>query len=217
MPDTPLTEAVNEELFWDPKVDPAAIAVEADYNGRVTLRGTVGSFRQKHEARRAAERVVGVTKVKNDLQVRMLDADRREDSDVRGAVLQALMLDSVVPSTIDARVKDGFVTLVGSATWQFERDEAAIVVMNVSGVTGLEDEVYLTGELPDAYDITDSIKSAFKRNAKLDAKDISVATNGKTVTLSGVVSSWSEHDAAIDAAWAAPGVHEVEDHVLVEY
>ena len=217
MPDTPLTEAVSEELFWDPKVDPAAIAAEADYNGHVTLRGTVASFRQKHEAKRAAERVVGVTKVKNDLVVRILDADRRDDSEVRGAVLQALMLDSLVPSTIDARVKDGLVTLTGSASWQFERDEAEMVVMNVIGVTGLEDEVYLTGELPDAYDITDSIKKAFKRNAKLDAKDISVATKGKTVTVSGVVSSLSEHDAAIDAAWAAPGVHKVEDHVLVEY
>jgi osmotically-inducible protein OsmY len=217
MPDAPLTEAVNEELFWDPKVDPVEIAAEADFKGHVTLRGTVGSFRQKHEARRAAERVAGVTKVKNDLQVQILDADRREDSAVRGAVLQALMLDSLVPSTIDATVNDGLVTLSGSAGWQFERDEAEMVVMNVIGVTGLEDEVYLTGDLPDAYDITDSIKKAFKRNAKLDAKDISVATKGKTVTVSGVVSSWSEHDAAIDAAWAAPGVHTVEDHVLVEY
>jgi osmotically-inducible protein OsmY len=217
MPDAPLTEAVNDELFWDPKVDPVAIAAEADYNGHVTLRGTVGSFRQKHEAKRAAERVVGVTKVKNELQVQILNADRRDDSDIRGAVLQALMLDSLVPSTIDVQVKDGFVTLTGSATWQFERDEAEIVVMNVIGVTGLEDEIYLTGELPDAYDITDSIKKALKRNAKLDANDVSVSTRGKTVTISGVVSSWSEHDAAIDAAWAAPGVHEVEDHVLVEY
>jgi osmotically-inducible protein OsmY len=217
MPDIPLTEAVNEELLWDPRVDPVEIAAEADYNGHVTLRGTVGSFRQKHEARRAAERVVGVTKVKNDLRIQILDVDRRVDSDVRGAVLQVLMLDSLVPSTIDAKVKDGFVTLTGSASWQFERDEAEMVAMNVIGVTGLEDEVYLTGELPDAYDITDSIKKAFKRNAKLDAKDISVATKGKTVTVSGVVSSWSEHDAAIDAAWAAPGVHKVEDHVLVEY
>jgi osmotically-inducible protein OsmY len=217
MPDAPLTEAVNEELFWDPKVDPVEIAAEADFKGHVTLRGTVGSFRQKHEARRAAERVVGVTKVKNDLQVRILDADRREDSAVRGAVLQALMLDSLVPSTIDATVKDGSVTLSGSASWQFERDEAEMVAMNVIGVTGLEDQIYLTGDLPDAYDITDSIKKALKRNAKLDADDISVATKGKTVTVSGVVGSWSEHDAAIDAAWAAPGVHEVEDHVLVEY
>jgi osmotically-inducible protein OsmY len=217
MPDIPLTEAVNEELLWDPRVDPVEIAAEADYNGHVTLRGTVGSFRQKHEARRAAERVVGVTKVKNDLRIQILDVDRQVDSAVRGAVLQVLMLDSLVPSTIDAKVKDGFVTLTGSASWQFERDEAEMVAMNVIGVTGLEDEVYLTGELPDAYDITDSIKKAFKRSAKLDARDISVATKGRTVTVSGVVSSWSEHDAAIDTAWAAPGVNKVEDHVLVEY
>jgi osmotically-inducible protein OsmY len=131
--------------------------------------------------------------------------------------MQALMLDSLVPSTIDVEVNDGFVTLTGSASWKFERDEAEMVAMNVIGITGLEDEVSLTGALPDASDITHSIKKAFKRSAKLDAKDISVATDGTTVTVSGVVSSWSEHDAAIDAAWAAPGVREVEDHVRVEY
>jgi len=37
------------------------------------------------------------------------------------------------------------------------------------------------------------------------------------VTLSGVVRSCAEHDYAIAAAWAAPGVTEVYDHIKVEY
>jgi osmotically-inducible protein OsmY len=37
------------------------------------------------------------------------------------------------------------------------------------------------------------------------------------VTLSGVVRSWAEHDEAIAAAWATPGVTEVHDHIKVEY
>jgi osmotically-inducible protein OsmY len=112
---------VNDELLWDPKVDNAAIAVSAD-DGVVTLRGTVGSFRQKREAKQDAERVYGVEKVSNELQVRILDGQRRDDADLRGAVLQALTLDSLVPSTIDARVDEGWVTLTGTANWQFERD-----------------------------------------------------------------------------------------------
>ena len=44
---------VTEELYWDPKVDDGAIAVRAS-DGEVTLRGTVGSFRQKREAENAA-------------------------------------------------------------------------------------------------------------------------------------------------------------------
>ena len=39
---------VEQELFWDPRVDNEAIAVSTD-DGDVTLRGTVGSFREKRE------------------------------------------------------------------------------------------------------------------------------------------------------------------------
>jgi osmotically-inducible protein OsmY len=37
------------------------------------------------------------------------------------------------------------------------------------------------------------------------------------VTLSGHVDSWVEHDAAVNAAWAAPGVRTVEDAIVVDY
>src|SRR3954452_19964109 len=100
---------VTEELGWDPKVDSEEIAVSAD-SGTATLRGTVGSFRQKREARKAAERIYGVLNVNNDLDVRILDEFQHDDADLCGDVLQALMLDTLVPDTIDAEVKDGFVT-----------------------------------------------------------------------------------------------------------
>ena len=68
-----------------------------------------------------------------------------------------------------------------------------------------------------AGDVEDSIKKALKRNAKLDADDLSVDTHNGTVAVTGSVSSWSEHDAAIAAAWAAPGVTNVDDYVTVDY
>jgi osmotically-inducible protein OsmY len=37
------------------------------------------------------------------------------------------------------------------------------------------------------------------------------------VTLRGEVSSWADHDAAVAAAWAAPGVTKVKDHIIVTY
>ena len=207
---------VRDELKWDPKVDSAAIAASAE-DGVVTLRGTVGSFNEKREATKAAERIYGVKSVKNDLQVRILTEHRREDADLRGAVLQALTLDSLVPSTVDAVVVDGYVTLKGTADWQFQRDEAEQVAGNIDGVTGVDDLIELVGMIPDAGDIRHEIKDAFKRNAKLDAESLSVETSNGTVKLSGIVGSWAEHDEAIDAAWAAPGVKNVDDHILVDY
>jgi len=147
-----LERSVTDELYWDPKVDNAAIAVSAD-DGVVTLRGTVGSFRQKREATQDAERVFGVESVKNDLQVRIMNQDRRDDAELRGDVLQALMLDSIVPSTIDAKVDDGMVTLTGTANWQFERDEAEFVAANVLGVVSVDDEIDLVPRSPTAGDV----------------------------------------------------------------
>jgi osmotically-inducible protein OsmY len=207
---------VTEELFWDPKVDNTAIAVSAN-DGEITLRGTVGSFREKREAQNAAERVYGVKKVQNDVKVNILNGLARDDAELRGQVLQAMTLDSLIPSTIDARVDDGWVTLTGSAEWQYQRDEAEFIAGNVRGVIGVDDEIDLENPQPSAGDVKDSIKKALKRNAKLDADDLSVDTHNGTVAVTGSVTSWSEHDAAIAAAWAAPGVTNVDDYITVDY
>ena len=214
--DNDLTADVSDELFWDPKVDSEAIAVSAD-DGMITLRGTVGSLREKREAKKAAQRVFGVTSVDNQLQVRLMDDDRRADADIRGDVLQALMLDGLVPSTVDAKVDDGFVTLTGNADWQYQRDEAEYVASNIVGALDIYDEIDLKNPTPNPGDVESSIKKAFKRNAGLDADDLYVSTENGTVTINGTVSSWAEHDEAIDAAWAAPGVTLVDDRMTVSY
>jgi osmotically-inducible protein OsmY len=207
---------VEDELLWEPKVDNQAIAVSTD-DGVVTLRGTVGSLRERREATNAAKRVYGVKQLHNELQVRLLNDNRRDDADLRGAVLQALMLDALVPSTVDATVRDGLVTLTGSAAYQFERAEAEFVAANILGVAWIDDDITLTTPSASTGDVKHSIKKALQRDAKLDAEELSVESSNGTVTLSGTVSSWAEHDAAVNAAWAAPGVSMVDDLIFVDY
>lgn len=211
-----LAQHVVDELRWDPKVDSDTIAVDAD-GGTVTLRGTIGSLRQRREARRAAERVYGVVEVVDNLDVTLLTEHRREDAELRGDVLQALMLDAVVPSTVDATVTDGFVDLTGTASWQYQREEAEFVAGNVPGVLGVRTTVVLTSPAPYAPEVKHSIRKALERDAKLDADRIAVETINGIAVLSGTVRSWSEHDAAVTAAWAAPGVTAVEDRLVVTY
>src|SRR4029077_18248126 len=187
---TDLTADVSDELFWDPKLDSTAIAVSAD-DGKITMRGTVGSLREKREAQKAAQRVFGVISVDNKLQVRLMNDDKRADAELRGDVLQALMLDSLVPKTVDAKVEDGFVTLTGTADWQYQRDEAEFVASNIVGTLDVYDEIELEYPTPDRGDVQHSIKKAFKRNAALDADDLDVSTDNGSVTLKGTVSSWA--------------------------
>jgi osmotically-inducible protein OsmY len=207
---------VGDELFWDPKVDSAAIAVSAD-DGKVILRGTVGSLREKREARKAAERVFGVNSVDNQLKVRLLDGQGRSDSELRGFVLQALMLDSLVPATVDAKVSDGFVTLTGTVEWQYQRDEADFVASSIAGALDVFNEIEITPPAPNLADMEGSIKKAFQRNAAVDADGLQISTLNGAVTVKGAVRSWAEHDEAIAAAWAAPGVTSVRDDVTINY
>jgi osmotically-inducible protein OsmY len=216
MTDDELQDWVREELCWDPKVDSAAIAVSAS-DGEVTLRGTVASFCEKREAQRAAEHVYGVTSVRNELEVRILDEHGRENVDLRGAVLQAMALDGLIPKTVDAKADSGVVTLTGTAAWQYQREEAEFVAGNVPGVVDVDNQIALTTPQPTAGDVKQAIERAFQRNANLDAEGLSVGTRGNTAVLSGAVSSWDERDAAVAAAWAAPGVAAVQDRIVVEY
>jgi osmotically-inducible protein OsmY len=207
---------VTEELHWDPKLDDRAIAVSAD-DGVVTLRGTVGSLREKLDAKKDAERVYGVTSVEDKLEVRILNKHRRADADLRGAVLQALTLNSEVPDSIDVKVEGGVVRLTGEANWQYQRDEADSVASKVPGAVAVVNEVQLVAPGPSSKDVKHAIKKAMERNAKIDSESVTVESSNGTVTLRGQVSSWAEHDEAVSAAWSAPGVTNVKDHILVAY
>jgi len=215
MRDDDLRRQVAAELLWDPQVDSKAIEVSAA-SGTVTLRGTVGSLRLKRTGGRAAARVRGVTLVANELEVQLSDADRRSDEDLRGDVLEALMLDVAVPMTIDVQARDGFVTLTGTAAWHYQREAAESRTAEVPGVAGIDNAITLT-QAREVRDAADAISGALRRDAVLAAVALSVETSsGGLVIVSGTVGSWAAHDHAVAAAWSAPGVTQVEDRIRVD-
>ena len=66
-----------------------------------------------------------------------------------------------------------------------------------------------------AGEVKTQIEKALVRNAETDAASIHVDTDGGTVTVSGKVHSWSELEEVTRAAWAAPGVHQVQNDLTV--
>jgi osmotically-inducible protein OsmY len=142
-----LRAQVAAELGWNPKVDSKDITVSAD-GGMVTLHGTVGSCRQKREADNAARRVYGVTGISNYLEVHIPDRDRRADADVRADVRQALLLNCLIPATVEAKVEvsvdnplPGVVVLSGAVSCWAERDEAVAVAWSAPGITDIDDRI----------------------------------------------------------------------------
>jgi osmotically-inducible protein OsmY len=214
MTDEDVARSVAAELRGEPRIDDAGLAVSA-VDGIVILRGTVGSFHQKREATRAAERVGGVVAVDNRIDVEILTHERREDADLRGDVLEALMLDSQVPMTVNARVADGCVLLTGDVPWQYQREEAERVAGNVPGVRAVVNEILPGDSLQVRDDVERRIRKAFLTTARLDAEHLDVAVADGTITLSGSVQSHREHDEAVAAAWAIAGVRSVDDRLTV--
>src|SRR6516165_5270602 len=214
MRDEDLRHHVSAELTLDPQVESEAIDVSAA-SGTVTLRGTVTSLRSKWAGGKAAARVRGVTWVANELRVQILDKDLRNDEDLRGDVLEALMLDGSVPMTVDAQARGGLVTLTGTAQWHYQREKAESRTAEVTGVACVDNAITLAQA--DAGDAGAAITAAFRRNAVLEADEVSVRTfPGGLVILSGTVRSWVAHDHAVAAAWSAPGVLQIDDRISVE-
>jgi osmotically-inducible protein OsmY len=143
--DTPLADAVISSLDLDPRIpEPLEIAVAEDA-GIVTLRGTVESFSQRRAAAQDAKDVDGVDDVDNQLKVSLTGANRRDDDDIRGAALQSLMWDVEVPSDlIDVGVSDGWVTLKGDVSYQFESDAAYDDVASLYGVLGVTNRIVVS-------------------------------------------------------------------------
>lgn len=137
-----IEHAVLEALRTDPRLPhPEEVAVAVDEDA-VTLRGTVGSFSQRRAAVRDARKIEGVRYVYDDLSVRILDAAQRSDAELRGMALQTIAWDTDAPAElIDVKVEDGWVTLRGTVSWQFESDAAYEDVANLFGVIGITNDI----------------------------------------------------------------------------
>jgi osmotically-inducible protein OsmY len=140
---------VREALASQPRIPhPDEIAVDA-YGGAVTLRGTVGSLAQRRAAVDTARRTHGVIEVYDDLQVRLLDANRRADAEIRGAALQQLAWDpDIVGEYVHVHVKDRWVTLTGDVDFQHQSDAAFEHVARLRGVTGVTNDIKVVQRMP---------------------------------------------------------------------
>ena len=214
--DSQLQHDVMAELEWEPAVDHADIGVAVN-DGVVTLSGYVKNFTEKLAAEKAVRRVAGVRAIAEEIKVRLASDSKLADHEIAKRILDMIAWTVSIPNdTVKVKVEHGWVTLSGTVDWFFQSNEARKAAAKVSGVVGVSNLIEVR-QHPAPADVKDRIVSALKRQADLDAAAVTVITDGGTVKLSGKVHAWNERSIAERAAWSAPGVTKVEDHLTVSY
>jgi osmotically-inducible protein OsmY len=212
--DSDIRRDVEDELRWDPEIDPTDIAVSVN-NGVVTLIGFVRSYLERHLAEAATKRVAGVLAVANDLQVRLPDMDQRPDPEIaRDAIAQIKNELPYAWENIRVVVKNARLTLEGEVGWNYQRDRAEAAVRRVRGAEGVTNAIEVKPRVAPT-EIRRKIEDALRRAADIDATHVTVETNGSEVILRGTVRSWAERQEAEKAAWAAPGVARVDNRIII--
>lgn len=212
--DAQIQHDVIDQLKWEPALNAAEIGVSVK-NGVVTLSGIVDSFYKKITAELTASKVAGVRAVAEDIQVGVSPVFRRTDTEIAEYILNALKWNTAVPDErIKVKVEDGVVTLEGEVEWDYQRTMTTAAINHIAGIRKINNNVKVRPQSAPA-DIRKKIMAAFHRSASIDADRINVEVIGTKVVLTGKVRSFAERTDAGWAAWAAPGITQVDNQLTM--
>jgi osmotically-inducible protein OsmY len=213
--DLELKKDILAELAYEPSINAADIGVSVKQGG-VLLNGSVSSYAAKLAAAHAAKRVAGVKGVADEVVVHLPDSSRRTDDEIAAAAVKSIDWTITVPTgAVTVMVRDGWLTLEGVVEWAHQKNAAEEAVQRLPGVKGINNLIIIRPKQPTPSDVNTAIKAAFERHALLDAGKITVETSGSKVVLRGTLGSCLEREEAERAARSAPGVSEVENHIII--
>ena len=135
-----LEHDVRVALSGDPIVHEQEIGVAVE-DGVVTLNGNVNTLREAVAAERAVKRVYGVRSIANTLHIKALN--ERTDTDIAREALHRLRNNVAVPLSVQAVVRDGYITLDGTVSWMHQREAAENAVRYLSGVKGVTNQILI--------------------------------------------------------------------------
>jgi len=200
------------------------VHVKAD-DGVVTLTGTVRDSDDKALAEDTVENLPGVVRVENRIDIK---GEAAEHSDawialkVRG---ELLVKGNVSATATKVDVKDGVVTLTGTATSSAQKDLTGIYAKEIDNVKSVRNEIVIeepaagsstVSEVIDDASITSQVKYALLSHRSTKALSTKVITENAVVNISGVAGSDAEKALVTKIAQDTRGVKSVVNDMTVK-
>jgi hyperosmotically inducible protein len=214
-----LTGAVKGKLG---KSQFKGVQVKVDGSGLVTLTGSVDLYEYKADAEKRAQKVKGVTGVRNYIAV---GGPTIPDAKLQDSLVTKLSYDRVgygnVFDAISVKVQNGVVTLGGTAHTYPNRDSAIGLVSTTPGVKDVIEEISVDPVSPTDERIRMQVARAvygfpsLNRYAIDPAKPIRISVQNGNVALYGQVDSQADKNAAGIKANGVPGVFSVKNYLQV--
>lgn len=231
--DEQLSTRIRAALEADAAIDLPHNPIEIEVrDGTAILSGEVADIATKRRMHFKALGIEGISGIDDHLHVR--PSQRRGDDAVRQAVYEteqgepafryfdigfaeepAPPPDAGRTDWMRIAVHDGVVTLTGATNSLSHKRLADVLAWWTSGVVDVKNRLHVEPpERDNDAEITDALRMVLEKDPWLDNGQIAVRTDGRTVTLAGLVPSEEQRHMAENDAWMVLGVHDV--HNLIE-
>jgi osmotically-inducible protein OsmY len=194
-------------------------------DGIVTLKGEVFARSHKDMAEDTVENLPGVKSVENRLEVKAKPADEKSDDWIAFKVKSTLLYHrNVSGAKTDVSVKDGVVTLKGTASNEAQKELTGEYAKDIEGVKSVINELSVSteppsrtvGEVIDDGSITAQVKSALLTHRSTSALKTKVTTRNGVVMLSGEAKNPAEKDLVTKVTSDIHGVKSVVNNMEVK-
>lgn len=217
--DENIKKDVVDQLYWDNRVNVANIKINVQA-GEVIMDGTVPTYSARNAVVQDVKMIEGVTRIKNRLVVTPpAFSARLGDQEVEKRIRTALAWNADIHSMdIEVSMKDRTAILTGVVDEYWKKWKAEEIALEVNGVVNVENSLTIvtTKNFWDK-DIAKGIEHALRRNAEINAQNITVQVERGKVILTGIVPSWFAHSEAERCAAHTAGVVDVENKIIVEH
>lgn len=194
-------------------------------DGVVTLTGTVQDADEKALAADTVENLPGVTSVKNEIKIKS-SYPEHSDAWIAFKIRSRLLVKAnVSAATTKVAVKDGVVTLSGTADNVAQKDLTAIYAKEIDWVKSVKNDIVVKdmsssretmSEKIDDASITSQVKYALLSHKATSALKTKVKTNDGVIVITGEASSEAEKSLVTKLARDIRGVRSVENNMTVK-